>query len=155
MPVRPSRPALRAAVLMGAASTLVVGALVGAQAAAASVHPVPGSTTTATPTMVRDELGCVARLTVDSRWPGGFVGSVRVANLNGLFAVETWTVTLTLPEGEVSHVWNGTLRQASPLVVTPAAWSPRVGWSGSAEFGFQGTGSADGATVSCVPLAPR
>ena len=112
---------------------------------------VPTPTPTTTPTPILDAWGCIARTTVVASWPGGFVASVSVRNVSSFMSVETWTVSLSLPQGEVAHSWNATPVDGAPGTFTPAPWSPRVGTTGVAEFGFQGSGSPEGISASCTP----
>lgn len=108
-------------------------------------------TPTPSPTIIADAWGCVADLTVTSQWPGGFVATVKVRNLNGFFPVETWTVDVHVPGGEVTGAWNATRDGSTPGRFTPAPWSPRVGYSGTAEFGLQATGAPGSTSVTCRP----
>lgn len=76
---------------------------------------------------------------------------MRVRNLNGFAPVTTWTVSVHVPDGEITNVWNATPVADSPTTFTPAPWSPPIGFSGTAEFGFQGTGEPPSGYVSCLP----
>ncbi|GEA81423.1 cellulose binding domain-containing protein [Cellulomonas uda] len=90
---------------------------------------------------------CTATYTVVSSWPGGFVSEVKVA---ANAAVDGWRVAVTLPSGTVTNVWSGQSTGTSPLTVTNAPWNGRLGAGQSTVFGFQGTGSGAGATVTCT-----
>jgi acetylxylan esterase len=81
--------------------------------------------------------------TVDS-WNGGFVGNVKVTA--GAAAVTRWTVGLSVPTGAaITSVWNGT---QSGSQVSNVAWNGALPAGGTAEFGFQGTGSPAGLAAS-------
>lgn len=179
MPVRPHRPARRAAALMAAASTLVVGALGGAQAATAQelgtgagssvvrpqatwpvdqpppsdVTPAPPSTPTTTPTMPMDRVGCEADYQVQAEWPGGFVAVVRVVNVSTFSSLAGWEVRLDLPDGEVTSSWSSVIASdagASPTALRPASWNAFIAYGATTELGFQGTGSPTLGTATCV-----
>lgn len=90
---------------------------------------------------------CTATYTVVSSWPGGFVSEVKVA---ANAAVDGWRVAVTLPSGTATNVWSGQSTGTSPLTVTNAPWNGRLGAGQSTVFGFQGTGSGAGATVTCT-----
>lgn len=113
--------------------------------------PAPVSTLTPTPTPILDAWGCIASPEVVASWPGGFVATVSVRNVSTFMSVETWTVALSLPDGEVAHSWNAIPVAGAPGTFTPAPWSPRVGTTGVAEFGFQGSGSPEGLSATCRP----
>ncbi|ADG74207.1 cellulose-binding family II [Cellulomonas flavigena DSM 20109] len=163
------RPARRAAALLGVASVIVTGSIVGAQAAAAgpqrvdpgagllatsvpaSTSPAPRpSTPTQTPTMPQDRAGCEAAYEVLSEWPGGFVAQVRVVNVSTFSSLEGWTVRVELPAGEATHAWSSTVvTDADGATFRAASWNSFLTSRGTAEFGFQGTGSPTPGTVTC------
>ena len=106
--------------------------------------PTSTVTPTPTPTQTFPSGGCLATLTVQSAWNGGFIGSVKVTAPES--AVTRWTVGLTIPSGTaITNVWNGVLSGSS---VTAAAWNGSIAAKGSTEFGFQATGSATGTAVA-------
>ena len=155
-------PLRRTGTALLAAASLFVGGVLGTASAGAAPTPTPADldglptpvqtvTPTTTPTPILDAWGCIARTTVVASWPGGFVASVSVRNVSSFMSVETWTVSLSLPQGEVAHSWNATPVDGAPGTFTPAPWSPRVGTTGVAEFGFQGSGSPEGISASCTP----
>lgn len=151
MSVRRPRPARRAVTLLGAAATLVLGSLVGAQVAAAQTDPAPPATSTPAPSTPRDVVGCEASYEVVSAWPGGFVAAVRVANVSTFSSLARWEVRLDLPEGEVEHAWSSTLvTGAGPTTLRPASWNSFVPYGGTVELGLQGTGSPTPGTVTCL-----
>jgi cellulase/cellobiase CelA1 len=90
--------------------------------------------------------GCSAAVTVQNSWNSGFTTSVKVTA--GSSAITGWTVKLSVPGGSITSVWNGTLSGTS---VSNLSWNGPLGAGGSTEFGFQGSGSASGVTVTeCV-----
>jgi acetylxylan esterase len=100
--------------------------------------------TTTPPTTPPAAGGCSASYTTVNSWTGGFVGSVKVTAGNA--AIKGWTVTLTLPSGtSITNLWNGTRNGST---VTNVSWNGSLKAAESAEFGFQGAGSATGLTVS-------
>ncbi|MGW6128608.1 cellulose binding domain-containing protein [Cellulomonas sp. NPDC055163] len=110
--------------------------------------PTPTVTPTATPTPTPGTSACTAAYTVTSQWPGGFVASV---NVSARSALDGWVVRVTLPDGaSAGQAWNGTLTGTGRTVsVTNAAWNGRVAAGQAATFGFQGTGTGAGASVTC------
>ncbi|GID30471.1 endo-1,4-beta-xylanase [Paractinoplanes brasiliensis] len=92
--------------------------------------------------------GCSATASLNS-WNGGFVATVRVTA--GSSAINQWTVTANLPGGAaVTNVWNADRSGTSGTVrFGNVNYNGRIGAGQSTEFGFQGTGSAEGLTVAC------
>jgi endoglucanase len=95
---------------------------------------------------------CTAALVVTNAWTGGFNATVTVTA--GSTAIAGWTVTLTLPSGAaVTSLWNGVNTGTSGAVrVTNASYNGALGSAQSTSFGFQGTGSSTGTTVSCAAV---
>ena len=92
--------------------------------------------------------GCTATLTVASQWPGGFVASVRVSSR--YVAITSWRVTLNLPNGTVAHAWSSVPTTTGTSTTFGAApWNAAIPATSSTEFGFQGTGTPSGSTISC------
>ena len=92
--------------------------------------------------------GCTATLTVASQWPGGFVASVRVSSR--YIAITSWRVTLNLPNGAVANAWSSVPTTTGTSTAFAAApWNGAIPATSATEFGFQGTGSPSGSTVSC------
>ncbi|GIE77221.1 beta-xylanase [Actinoplanes philippinensis] len=104
--------------------------------------PVSPSTSTGT-------AACTATVSLDS-WTGGFVATVRVTA--GPSAITGWRVTAALPAGTgVTGSWNTERSGASGTVqFANVAYNGRVAAGQSTEFGFQGTGTAAGATFACA-----
>jgi poly(hydroxyalkanoate) depolymerase family esterase len=92
--------------------------------------------------------GCSAAFSAPNPWPGGFVGNVTVTANQ---ALSGWRVTLTLPTGvSVTGSWNATVSGSTGTVTaTNAAYNGTLAAGGSTTFGFQGSGSPSGVTVSC------
>jgi len=106
--------------------------------------------TTTTTTTSQQQGGCTAAYSVQSQWPGGFVANVNVTA--GSSAINGWRVTMTLPSGaSIGNMWSGTASGTSGTVtVTNAAYNGRLGAGQTTNFGFVGTGTGAGATVSCT-----
>jgi Cellulose binding domain len=107
---------------------------------------VPPTTTTPPPG------GCTA--TFDpaiNSWPGGFVANVKITSSS---TINSWTVGVNLPSGAtITGSWNGTFsgRSGSVSVTPSASWNAQVTPSSPKAFGFQGSGSPSGMTLTCTP----
>ncbi|MFL9679974.1 MULTISPECIES: GH12 family glycosyl hydrolase domain-containing protein [Streptomyces] len=73
-------------------------------------------------------------------WTGGYTANVTVAH-TGPAALEPWSLTFTLPEGQrITQAWNAVVTPSSGAVTaTGAAHNARIEAGGSQTFGFQGT----------------
>ncbi|MEO3926819.1 endo-1,4-beta-xylanase [Micromonosporaceae bacterium B7E4] len=111
-----------------------------------SVPPVSPSVSPSSP---QPGAGCTASMSLNS-WNGGFVATVRVTA--GSAPINGWSVGLTLPSGAtVSNSWNSTASGTSGAVrFTNLSYNGRIAAGQSAEFGFQGTGTATGITPTCT-----
>ncbi|MEV0902421.1 cellulose binding domain-containing protein [Actinoplanes sp. NPDC049802] len=90
---------------------------------------------------------CSAAYSVQDQWNGGFVASVTVTA--GTAAVNGWRVALGLPGGaSISSLWNAVATGTN--IVTNASYNGRLSPGQSTTFGFQGTGTGGGATVTCT-----
>ncbi|MBO3741125.1 cellulose binding domain-containing protein [Actinoplanes flavus] len=90
---------------------------------------------------------CSATYSVQDQWNGGFVASVTVTA--GTAAVNGWRVALGLPGGaSISSLWNAVATGTG--TVTNASYNGRLSPGQSTTFGFQGTGTGGGATVTCT-----
>ncbi|MEU4420208.1 cellulose binding domain-containing protein [Actinoplanes sp. NPDC024001] len=90
---------------------------------------------------------CSAAYSVQDQWNGGFVASVTVTA--GTAAVNGWRVALGLPGGaSISSLWNAVATGTN--IVTNAGYNGRLSPGQSTTFGFQGTGTGGGATVTCT-----
>jgi cellulase/cellobiase CelA1 len=94
--------------------------------------------------------GCSAAYRVQDQWSGGFVAGVVVTAGNA--AINGWRVSVTLPGGAtVTSVWNAVSTGTSGTVtMANAQYNGRLAAGQTAGFGFQGTGTGGGATVSCT-----
>jgi len=112
--------------------------------------PTPDPTTpTPDPTDPPVDGACTATYTVASQWGEGFVANVDVtagASLSG------WVVTVRLPNGSaVVGSWSSAQSGTSGTVTFGnAPWNGTLRQGERTSFGFQGTGSGSGATVSCA-----
>jgi Cellulose binding domain len=81
------------------------------------------------------------------RWPGGFMGSLRIVN-TGSTAVSGWQLVITLGGDRVDTVWNADWQPGSggSLIMTPASYDPTIapGASVSVNFVAQGTSTEPG-----------
>jgi endo-1,4-beta-xylanase len=115
-----------------------------------SVPPSTGPTTTPpTTTPPAGGAGCTASVSLNS-WTGGFVATMTVTA--GSAAVNAWTVTTTLPSGAaVTNTWNALNSGTTGTVrFSNASYNGHIAAGSTTEFGFQGTGSATGATPVCA-----
>jgi endo-1,4-beta-xylanase len=96
-----------------------------------------------------DPAGCSASVSLNS-WTGGFVATVRVTA--GSTPVSGWSVGASLPAGAaVTNSWNADRTGASGAVrFANVSYNGRIAAGQSTEFGFQGTGSAAGMTLTCT-----
>ncbi|SCG68191.1 cellulose binding domain-containing protein [Micromonospora humi] len=93
---------------------------------------------------------CTAVYAVQDQWNGGFVANVTVTA--GAAALTGWRVTLNLAGGaSITSVWNGVAGGTSGTVtVTNQSYNGRLAAGQSTSFGFQGTGTGNGTTATCV-----
>lgn len=93
---------------------------------------------------------CAASYSVGSSWSSGFVANVNVTA--GGTAINGWRVTLTLPSGSaITNLWSGVNSGTTGTVqVTNASYNGKLGAGQATSFGFQGSGSGTGVTVSCT-----
>ncbi|HEX3648560.1 MAG TPA: protein kinase [Pseudonocardiaceae bacterium] len=96
---------------------------------------------------------CVADYSLVNSWQGGYQAQVTVTA--GSAAVDGWTVTLTLPDGQtITNVWNGHLsRQGSSATIANLSYNATMAADGSTTFGFLGgltRGSPADPVVSCT-----
>ena len=94
--------------------------------------------------------GCTATVGRVDQWQGGFVASIDVTA--GSSSISGWRVGVTLPSGAAySNGWNASFSGTSGTIqASNVSYNGSVGAGQSATFGFQGTGTASGMTVSCV-----
>ncbi|MFY1655387.1 cellulose-binding domain-containing protein [Solwaraspora sp. WMMB762] len=107
------------AVAMSIAVTAAVSAAVAAPAAAAP--------------------GCRVTYSVSSQWPGGFTGSIDIANIGD--PLSSWSLTWTFSAGQrVTQAWNSTVSQSgSQVTARNAAWNGSLGTNASTNMGFNGS----------------
>ena len=84
---------------------------------------VPSAALASTPT-TGGMSGLIANFAVTQTWQGGFSGSYTVINDTNA-AVDSWSVTFSLPAGEtVTSAWNGTLTQSGDnYTITSPTWA--------------------------------
>jgi cellulase/cellobiase CelA1 len=85
------------------------------------------------------------------QWPGGFVANLTVTA--GGSALSGWRVAIALPSGSAySNGWSAVFSgSGSSLQAGNASYNGSLGAGQSTSFGFQGTGTASGLTLSCTP----
>jgi endo-1,4-beta-xylanase len=115
-----------------------------------SQPPPPSSSSSSTPPPGNTG-GCSASYRVSDQWNGGFVAGVTVTA--GSTPLNGWRVSLNLPSGaSIASMWSGTpSANSGNVTVSNASYNGNVGAGQTTTFGFQGTGSGAGATVSCTP----
>nr|WP_245380952.1 endo-1,4-beta-xylanase [Kibdelosporangium banguiense] len=93
--------------------------------------------------------GCTAAVSLNA-WNGGFVATIRVTA--GSTAINSWTVSLTLPSGAtVTNSWNVNRSGTTGAIQwTNVAYNGRLNAGQYTEWGFQGTGSAGDLTPTCA-----
>ncbi|HEU5355880.1 MAG TPA: cellulose binding domain-containing protein [Actinocrinis sp.] len=93
--------------------------------------------------------GCTAAVAVN-QWQGGFTASVNVTA--GTSAIHSWTVTIKLPSGAaVTNAWNASTSGSGTVKFANVGYNGSVGAGQTTNFGFQGTGTGQGMTVtSCA-----
>jgi len=116
-------------------------------ATATSRPPTTPPTTTSSSAGTRT---CTAAYTVTNSWTGGFTAAVRVTA--GSAAITGWRVTMNLPGGtSIVNLWNGSPSGTTgSVVVSNMPYNGSVNAGGTTEYGFQGSGSGTGVTVSCA-----
>ena len=105
----------------------------------------PSSTPSTTPSS-QPPGGCSAAVSVN-QWTGGYTASVNVTA--GAAPIHGWTVTMALPAGAaITNTWNATASGNGPIRFTNVGYNGAVGAGQTTNFGFQGTGTGQGMTVS-------
>jgi endo-1,4-beta-xylanase len=132
-----------------AAYTSVLDALNAGGATTTPTTPTTPTTTPTTTTTTPQPGGCGASVSLNS-WNGGFVATVKVTA--GSTALNGWSVTTNLPSGAaVTNGWSAASSGTSGAVTwTNVGYNGSVAAGQSTEFGFQGTGSANGVTAACA-----
>lgn len=96
---------------------------------------------------------CTADLRVDNAWSGGFTATVTVTN-TGDRALTGWSADWTFPADQtVGNAWNATVTQSGRSAhAVNASYNGALAPGAATTFGFQGIGSAAGATpLTCTP----
>jgi len=90
---------------------------------------------------------------VKNEWAGGFTANVTVTN-TGTAAVNGWTLTWSFPgDQKVTNAWNGTVAQSGGAVTaTGVSYNAAIAPGGNAQFGFQGTWTANDASPTAFAL---
>nr|WP_269327283.1 cellulose binding domain-containing protein [Kineosporia mesophila] len=134
----------------GIKSTAKTASIYGGPPPTPTVTPTSTTQPTASPTVNPPSGACTGVYSTASSWNGGFSGSVKVTA--GSAAVKAWSVTMLLPSGtSITSVWNGALSGGNK--VANASWNGSLAVGASTEFGFQGSGSASGVSVTSCSVS--
>lgn len=108
------------------------------------------STTTGTTTTTATGGACSASYKAVGSWSGGFQGEVTVQAGNA--PINGWTVKWNLSSGQsITQVWNGTLSTSgSAVTVRNVSYNGSLPASGTATFGFLGSGSPSSPSLTCT-----
>ena len=115
------RTSSRAAALLSAA-TLAIGGLTVAASSATAAE------------------GCRVDYTVQSQWPGGFQGDVKITNLGS--AINGWTLAFTFGNAgqKVGQAWSANVTQTGTAVTASnLSYNGALAPGASTSFGFNGT----------------
>jgi poly(3-hydroxybutyrate) depolymerase len=104
--------------------------------------PGPSASPTVTPTTSPSTTpggACRVSYTMNI-WTTGFTAAVTIAN-TGTSAINTWSLTFTLPSGQtITSAWNATISPSSGQVTAGnLAYNATIPPGGSTSFGFQAT----------------
>lgn len=99
-----------------------------------------------------DEASCAARYRISGQWAGGFHGEVVVANQGA--AVTSWTITFTMPGGQVvQQGWGGHFSQrGSTVTVRNKAWNGAVRSNATVQVGFVASWKGSSPTATRIAL---
>uniref|UniRef100_Q53488 Glucanase n=1 Tax=Micromonospora cellulolyticum TaxID=41676 RepID=Q53488_9ACTN len=111
--------------------------------------PTTDTPTTAPPTTPPPAGNGLSASVAITQWNGGFTASV---NVTAGSAINGWTVTVALPGGAaITGTWNAQASGTSGTVrFTNVGYNGQVGAGQTTNFGFQGTGTGQGATATCA-----
>ena len=88
-----------------------------------------------------------------SQWAGGFTANV-VINNHGTSAINGWTLKFAFPgDQKITNAWNATVTQSgSAVTAANASYNAAIAPGGNAQFGFQGTWSANDTSPTAFTL---
>jgi mannan endo-1,4-beta-mannosidase len=100
--------------------------------------------------------GCAVTYRVTGSWPGGFQGSVTIAN-TGTTAVNGWTLGWTFANGQtINNMWGGTPTVSGGNVsVVNAGYTAAIPASGSVTIGFIGNATGTNTNPTAFALNGR
>lgn len=87
----------------------------------------------------RTEMTTSVKMSVDSNWGSGFVGTITIRN-EGTEPVNGWTLDFQFPHS-IDGLWNGTILSNANggYSIRDAGWNASIPPGGSVSFGFYGT----------------
>ena len=90
---------------------------------------------------------------VKNEWGGGFTANLTITN-TGTTAVNGWTLTWTFPgDQKITSSWNATVTQSGPAAsATNMPYNAGIAPAGNAQFGFQGTWTANDTSPTAFAL---
>ncbi|WP_052372884.1 protein kinase domain-containing protein [Amycolatopsis taiwanensis] len=122
------------------------GVAAGQPPASTAALPPPSASSSAPP-----HGSCHAEYHVTGSWPGGYQAQVTVRN-DGTDNLTGWSVSWTVPSGNILQVWNGTLsQQGSSITVTNADFNAVLHAGSSTSFGLNATDDGSAAPADITP----
>ncbi|QFJ54853.1 endo-1,4-beta-xylanase [Pseudobutyrivibrio xylanivorans] len=106
-----------------------------------TAQPTPTPTPVPTQQPTQSASGLTAKVTINS-WGSGYTATVKVSNNTGK-SVNGWTLKLKKSEVKIDSSWSVNVKESGDYyVITPMDWNSTIANGQSAEFGFNGVGSA-------------
>lgn len=104
-----------------------------------SASPSASRTTSPSASTTTGSSACKVTYAVASQWPGGFTGSVTLAN-TGSSAISSWTLKFTWPGSQsISQGWSANWTQSGTQVTaTSMSWNGSLAPGQSTQIGFNG-----------------
>jgi cellulase/cellobiase CelA1 len=90
---------------------------------------------------------------VKNEWTGGFTANLTLAN-TGTAAINGWTLKFSFPgDQKITNAWNATVTQtAAAVTATNLSYNGSIAPGGNAQFGFQGTWTANDTSPNAFTL---
>ena len=90
---------------------------------------------------------------VKNEWGGGFTANLTITN-TGTTPINGWTLTWTFPgDQKITNAWNATVTQTGPAAsATNVSYNAAIAPAGNAQFGFQGTWTANDTSPTAFTL---
>ncbi len=88
-----------------------------------------------------------------NEWAGGVVANLTITNTGGA-TVNNWTLTFAFPgDTRVTSAWSATVSQTgSSVTATNMSYNASIPPGGNAQFGFQGTWTANDGNPTAFTL---